>query len=605
MMTFPSGVEVLPVPRSTRRLPFSSSRRSPGPAQATRALPLLRDFSRARALACAREFEEAVYEGTWRKERARDNRNATGAATDALYRHEIMSSHFRPNRRTARYFFLSKVCLAETPWIPARSADAKIVEKLVNHQCSWDYDRQLDYFPHDDLVKEFEAHEARRKLAHVDLILAAHRVTTRAFMNLDYQDRFADGLERRTYCFREPGDMGGAICGVMEVRPRLVGSTLQVRFRLHHDGYYHATNFISANSPLSEFRIHPYMVDGGRALIGAVRARSGDRTFPAAFRTTQPDGSLLYEVELPRPDLAGVYLEVDARFVAQSHPLVFDLFTSECARRRTRLAAAAAEKDAAAAAAPARPEAWIEAGYAHQATGALREAMKRYRKAIDLAPRRQDAYLIAAEMYRRHGQHRQAADLLRALADADPAQADNWHNLAAELYLAEAYAEAARACAKALEVRPGHVDARVLQAVSSYLAGDRAAASRLLEGLPDGAPRDRTVCLRLLSDRTREGAVAADVETVFAALHDRLDDGPRKALLGLLLQRTALAEALKVCTTPADQCRAHCYAGYRAVFDGNTTAAGEQFTKAVEVGPSPHQLERRMAAIELAKLQRP
>ncbi len=77
-----------------------------------------------------------------------------------------------------------------------------------------------------------------------------------------------------------------------------------------------------------------------------------------------------------------------------------------------------------------------------------------------------------------------------------------------------------------------------------------------------------------------------------------LTPGAEKALLDLLLGRGELDAALKAAATPAEICRAHCYAGYAHLLAGRKKQGRLAFARALGVKQT-RQLEHRMALAEL------
>ncbi len=435
----------------------------------------------------------------------------------------------------------------------------------------------LDYLAGEKLQESLKRLREAWRLPSTDLLSASHRLTSRAFYNsIDDCD---DGVERRAYDLKHPSKWDVIAAGLVEVRMRLVDDILQLRYRQN-------LSFLPGV--------------GRRNIAPKAHLYRGDRELPIRLGSRLPDGSYLYEAKLGRQGLSNLYFVARLKAGKDVTPITFDLFASRYARKLRRLRTLDRKMKRETQARPDDPAAWTASARVSQAMGRVDQAMLRYQKAINLDLSNEDVWQEAADMCAKLGRHEKAAELLRAMAKRFPGNPANWYDLASQLYLIGAYKEAAEACGKTLSLRPDHADARAMQGACLFLSGDRFGAAQAVARIPAGPEWERVIPLWYLGHRTSKRPAPNVTETVDRRYKQL--KGKDAIRFGLLLGRSSLKDALDVNTTPANLCRAHCFAGYGYLLAGKTDAAAKSFAKAVAVG-THHQLEARMARVELEKLR--
>jgi hypothetical protein len=239
-------------------------------------------------------------------------------------------------------------------WHPEPGFVDEYVEQYISGEgVNANWERQLDYVDHATMREALRPYRGRseRRDFYIDLLLAYHRVATRQY--LSWANPFPDGVERRPYLLRQPeddGDFGGALSGVVEVRPSLedpspnegpgapAGVTLQLGVRIRQVPHYFAAVSglalkIAKNANHENWDIHRYVENAGRALISDVWLyREGERTELRPVGTAE-DGFDLYRAPLDQPGLSNLYAVVEFDFFGQRPVFIYDLFASDFARR--------------------------------------------------------------------------------------------------------------------------------------------------------------------------------------------------------------------------------------------------------------------------------
>jgi tetratricopeptide (TPR) repeat protein len=448
---------------------------------------------------------------------------------------------------------------------------------------------QFDWAAHDDLAKALDAAKASDHVIGVDLLLLRHKIGGRAGYIIN--DGFHDRIERRPFLLRSSD---GGIDGVLGMQPWFVERTLRIAVGVQVAKHELVAPFFGSSDPRA-YSTWAYYVDNGHKLIASVRLRRGDAPVAIAERGTLAGGGWLYEAELDRAELAGLYLEIDVAYLEQRRTLVFDLFGGDLAYDRRRLTERAAERAAAVARAPSDPTLRIAWGDHLRALGALDDAWAQYRKAIELDPQRTGLWTVGAQMFAENGRHDRAAALLQSLLTAGAADDDvnRWRDLAGENYLAGDYLRAAAASDQLLALASDSSSARLMRAACAFLCGDWAGAAQRIADWDDRP--DAALPLWLLAARNA-GAPADAALAALTALHDRLDDKDvDKKIYGVLTRAIGLGDALDAARGPFDRCRAHCWAAHLSVWSGDAASAADQFAQALAT-LQHDQLEYRIAA---------
>jgi tetratricopeptide (TPR) repeat protein len=412
--------------------------------------------------------------------------------------------------------------------------------------------------------------------------------------------------------YTEDGSYGGGLSGVATVRAEWRDRTLRVLVHLDQQSYYNGIGelggYIEREGDKTLWPHHRYTVDDARELIAGVRARRwGGDTVELEPVGTSADGTHIFAAELESDALAGLWIDVELRFLDQQ-PMVFTtpLAWGDQARRiRTERRAAEALAGAARESGPGSDgalmyaRALLDAGRHEQAAavfGAWAE-----RQDPGEAP---ELWARVAELF----ESRDDVDGAIAVFDSGEATLpDNAGLIAARaqlLYRAERYAQAAKAAEHSLALDPNQLTVRYTLGVSHLLSGKPDRATEALAALPGTFAPRYVLTLRAasiaLSDAPDTGAIEQTVEERLPAMRE--DDPEGAGLLEILLGDVDVEEVIESQGSGVDACAAHCLNGLRLLAAGQADAAQSAFRRAIASGRSS-QLEHRIARTALANME--
>ena len=145
---------------------------------------------------------------------------------------------------------------------------------------------------------------------------------------------------------------------------------------------------------------------------------------------------------------------------------------------------------------PKDTESWLMLGRLNKIAQNSTEAVKDYKKALELEPDNSDAMTGLAMVYADLGDTKAAADLLRKVADKDPSPR-SLTNLAGVYEQLKDYSLAAETLRRALEQQPGNADLKHALAQDLLLSDQLDDALKTYKELVDEDPKDEQSLLRM------------------------------------------------------------------------------------------------------------
>jgi tetratricopeptide (TPR) repeat protein len=498
---------------------------------------------------------------------------ATGSAASIVY-------------KGTEVFFRSKT------WIPMPSATAKTLKSKYY----WSNQR-LDFEPHADVVKGINKHHPKDD-GKRDIFLAYHAIATNA--ELIGRDRQPDGADRRAFILTNKANPPGALAAVVSMRPELIGDRLRVSLAFDLASHTQSSLALMMDPPTRSFE--RYLASRGKGIIKRLFLRRGDRTIAMTAAKDDGKGNFVFEATLKNRSLGNLDLHVELQVFDTVWPLRFGLYASDYARKLNRAEIRLAATAKTAKAQPGDLRQLVGWGHALQGTGRLDAARAKYQKALALKPQDANLWFTLSDMYARRGLFGDAAKILRKAVAALPKNGDLRFELANDLYRSGAYGAAAAAFGKLAILEPKNERWKWWQATNQFLAGDRKAAISFFRGTKTKYQLRRTALLRYIAAKL--GGSAADVAAAEAQLKTQLKGREKTvegSLYGLYARMTAPPQVFKSARTPAQQCQAHVYVGYRQLVDGKKKEARKRLQAALEVCGA-NKLEYRLAEAELGRL---
>jgi len=145
---------------------------------------------------------------------------------------------------------------------------------------------------------------------------------------------------------------------------------------------------------------------------------------------------------------------------------------------------------------PKDTESWLMLGRLDKIAQNSTEAIKAYKKALELDPENEDAMTGLAMVYTDLGDTKAAADLLRKVADKDPSPR-SLTNLAGVYEQLKDYSLAAETLRRALEQQPGNADLKHALAQDLLLSDQTDDALKIFKDMVDEDPKDVQSLLRI------------------------------------------------------------------------------------------------------------
>jgi tetratricopeptide (TPR) repeat protein len=449
-------------------------------------------------------------------------------------------------------------------------------------------DDLLDWIDPDRVAAGLEERNAAAAVADLDLFLASHRTTSRAG-NVD-ADHFPVGVERRGYVLEHRASEGGAISGVLDVRPAWRSGEIVIDLRLRQVAQYSGT-LISDPNPAS-WPHHRYVANGGRALVSAVRLVGTQGSTEAVPTGDTSDGWMGYTVPWTEPDLRGAMVDVELRFFDLELHLAVDLFASDAARRLRRLdGRIAATGDAESA----------DAALVLWERGRRAEAMRRFESLVDTGDL--DALPAIFEVVTASRRHDVAAALTERILAREPDRSDLWLRLGFHLCAAGDHDGAGVAFDEAM-ARDG-ADVTTIAwwgAGAAWLDGDPDRALLLLRLVPNAARRDRVLPLRYAMAVVEKRPGAGALRELVRDERDEQPDATTRSLLGVLAGDERLEEIDRSGWTEGDLCRGSWYAACHAIATGRRGDALGHLREAVATG-AEGMLELHLAREVITRME--
>lgn len=243
----------------------------------------------------------------------------------------VRSTAYLPSAFVASKFYTKGVGIPGTPWIPLSNwTRTDLAEALIRQDLGKDNLTLLDYLPPAEARALATGVVTEKDTTWLELCLQAQATTTGGFFMPE--SWCFNGPQRRPYLLGTPGAGEGVLSGVAELAPALSGKTLALTLRLDQVAYYHRGDFISGAMKDEEFETWKYLQDSGRKAVSVVRVFQRGKELKVADQGAA-DGALVWEAELSEPSYSGVTVVVETDYFGPYHPLVFDLFASDAARK--------------------------------------------------------------------------------------------------------------------------------------------------------------------------------------------------------------------------------------------------------------------------------
>jgi tetratricopeptide (TPR) repeat protein len=145
---------------------------------------------------------------------------------------------------------------------------------------------------------------------------------------------------------------------------------------------------------------------------------------------------------------------------------------------------------------PKDVESWLMLGRLQKIGQNSTDALKSYKKALELEPDNEDAMTGLAMVYTDLGDNKAAADLLRRVADKNP-NPRSLVNLAGVYEQLKDYSLAAEMLRRATQQQPGNTELKQMLAEDLALSDQLDEAAKLYQDLADEDPKDQRAMLRL------------------------------------------------------------------------------------------------------------
>lgn len=456
-------------------------------------------------------------------------------------------------------------------------------------------DDVLDWIPHERLRSELEGHAASADVPDLDLFLACHQVTTRA--GLVERDAFPDGVERRGYLLEHRALEGGAISGVLDVRPRWEPGQLLIDLRLRQVSHYEGT-LISDTNPAS-WAHHRYVRDNGRALLSEVRLISHGRATQLESTGEASDGWWRYSAPWNATDLRGVLVDVRLRFFETDHHLAVDLSSSGAARELRRLDS---RIDALAQAGP-DPDQSLDLATLLLSRGHVDEAMDGFQRLLLACQDDAQTVSTVVRSLSGAGRHQQAVEILQSVLARVPARGDLWMQLGhQQCAMGEYGAAGATFDTAAAHPSASAVTAAWWAAGAAWCAGDADGAHMRLRLIPRDVHRPRTLTFRYALAIIGGSAHAEALRELIRGEAHELVDEKERALLDIITGEAALDDVDHAHWSDAELCRARWHAACHALAGQNRSEAIRHLREAV-TGDADHVLELHLARTLLRQLE--
>jgi tetratricopeptide (TPR) repeat protein len=194
---------------------------------------------------------------------------------------------------------------------------------------------------------------------------------------------------------------------------------------------------------------------------------------------------------------------------------------------------------------PTDVESWLMLGRLNKAAQNSTEALKDYKKVLDIDKDNEDAMTGLAMVYMDLGDSKAAADLLRQVADKNP-NPRSLINLAGVYEQLKDYQLAAEMLRRALQAQPGNAELKQMLAEDLLQTDQIEEAAKIYQDLADEDPKDAKALLRLAQIYRQKG----DLKKARAALDKAKEVDPSNVELqyhdeSLLEAEGKYAEAIK------------------------------------------------------------
>ncbi|MGQ0628638.1 MAG: hypothetical protein ACT4PL_11130 [Phycisphaerales bacterium] len=521
----------------------------------------------------------------------------------------LFSTGHRVSGRAARLYYEGKInpdpknpnpLISEMPWATDPSFVPGLVARIANGQ-SWAL-RSLRSHP----TAAIDSAIASPEFAGAFELPELAAIYLRHYLALEqYTDETrAPLISRRAFLVRraEAGKIyGGAISGILNVQPRVVGDRILLELWFELAPAYLGGSLVDYKEGKAEnYEHHRFVADFGRELLDRVSLRCAGA--PLETRLLGRDrGRFLYEAPLGERTLTGLFAQVDLRFFDQQLSFGFDFSTTGFGRALRRDLASVTDLRATVDAKPSAEnvtrlsDALAAAGRATEASQAIL-AYALPAKDPALALRAVDT-LSAAEL------HAAAAQCWKRIIDAKLAPPGAEFDRAAAEFAAGNFAEAGAAFTALMQADANDRDARFFAGAAAFLQNDDASATRILceTDWPPEYPVALALQYLLTTDKARAQELAKQMREVALA---RPDDTRLRHIVGTMLSSKDLIKDATDFSDGPIRCRLLCFEGLLSQRAGRIEQARERFNLAKDLGDLK-QLERLIAVERLKSLPPP
>lgn len=476
-------------------------------------------------------------------------------------------------------------------WMPQPMDEKAAYEGLIQGT-GWDYS-PLEYISRETMVEEFDTRKASETVKRPKLFLAMHGTTTKAWQA--QQDVFPDFRIKRPYAFShtEEGGAGGAINGLIEIRPELVNGRLRLYVGNPQSVYYKATAIIDWKEGRKErYEHYKYVADNGREIISRIRLRKGFQEIELEEVGRTNDGVFIFEAQGNHDALSNLSVEVFLEFFEKNSEFSVNLFDGEYARFLTLgkiLLKQSAEKNS------------TEYAALCKYYGKFQKAAETYRALLKAEPKNVDLYFDFGDMYLNSGFYKQAAKISEQAVKALPKEADLWSSLAYARYLNDDYRKASEAYATVVSLDPQDVPSLRYQGDCLLLAGDKDTALACYRKLPKEDAPLMDIAMLWLTARLNGQEGAEELEEL-KSVWEKSENSQSKNFVGVLTAWMRDTDILAKASAKSDLCSIYTGIGLRSLLRGKKENAKKAFKTAVSM-KIPNLFEYKISRMQLKEMQ--
>jgi hypothetical protein len=525
--------------------------------------------------AAFKSIGDQVYNAKFYAEVEAGNSYPDEPARQMLNNFHGISSSLWPNEDMAEYYYhgAEKLKVDPLPWAPFEWTYAEVADRIVKGDRNSGFFSQLDFMPHAQLEQLLAERNAAQVLPSVELLLAYHKVATRASWVGDPTDdgRMIGNVTdwQRPFLVKIPSGekYGGAISGRLDFHPAFVNNELRLRFELPHFGFYHEycslAAMIGANNCDRSYWQHHAVVQDARGLVTGVRLIRGEETIALQERPHDKPDQLIYAGELGGRDLSDLRVEVDLALGEERRSFSFALYSSDFAKWQRIADSQLAAARAAAGSAPNDVAALMTLAESTRLVGDLDGAWQAYARVLAVDPGITNLWFDGAAMFEEAGLAERAVAVFEEAAAARPDDLDIRFSLGVTAYNASDFPRAARAFGRVVEAAPDDHEARLWHGHALFLSHEWAGAAAAYAALPEDRRTPQVALLQMIAGAEAAGGATSDLaayEAGIERMRPPAEGGEQPKAL--------------------EPCQVDFYGGYRHRFSGQADEAKAAFERA-------------------------